>query len=179
MSQSLPYAMMTIGGDGFPIIDTRLFDMIMDTYGFNVRLRKKPSDADKNCPCYDSYARAANPDCTTCGGSGSVDGFIDQIVRGLVLFKAPKGNWGIGDQLTMAGHLERIQVVGFFSGSVGIQMDDHVLVNMASPLNEARLFAFRVDALMPRVVGDSRGHFVTIFNRVDLRHVEFPTAGGI
>lgn len=171
--------MFTIASDGFPLIDSGLFDMIMEAYGFNIRLRKKPTESQLDCPCYDKYAKASNPDCSYCGGSGSIDGYVDQIVKGLIMFKMPRGNWGIGDQLTMAGHLERIQIVGFFSGSVGIQMDDHVLLNMASPINDARFFAFRVDALMPRMVGDSRGHYINVFNRVDLRHVEFPFAGGI
>lgn len=171
--------MMTIGSDGFPTIDNRLFDMVMEAYGFNIRLRKQPNEIDRDCPCYDPYAKAANPDCKTCGGSGSVIGFIDRIVRGLILFKAPKGNWGIGDQFTMAGHIERIQIVGFFSGSVDIQMDDLVLLNMANPTDTERFFAFRVDALMPRLIGDSRGNYGVLFNRVDLRHVEYPTGGGI
>ena len=179
MSQPIPYSMMSMASDGFPTIDSNLFDQFIETYGFNVRLRKKPSIEDRNCPCYDPYAKVANPDCETCGGSGSIEGFVDQIVRGFILFKAPRGNWGIGDQYTMTGHLERIQIVGFFEGRVGIQMDDHVLLNMASPTATARWFAFRVDALMPRIVGDSSGHFITMFNRVDLRHVEYPFAGGI
>jgi hypothetical protein len=169
---------MSMATDGFPTIDTNLFDQFIETYGFNVRLRKKPSIDDRDCPCYDPYVKVANPDCPYCEGSGSTEGFVDQIVRGFILFKAPRGNWGIGDQHTMTGHLERIQVVGFFEGRVDIQMDDHVLLNMASPTT-ARWFAFRVDALMPRLVGDSSGHFINMFNRVDLRHVEYPFAGGI
>lgn len=171
--------MMTIGSDGFPLLDNRLFDMIMDVYGFNVRLRKQPNEEDKDCPCNDPYAKSTNPDCEICGGSGAVTGFIDRIVRGLVLFKMPRGNWGVGDQLTMAGHLERIQIVAFFSGSVDIQMEDYILLNMADPINTERPFTFRVDALMPRMAGDSRGHYNIIYNRVDLRHVEYPTGGGI
>lgn len=179
MSQSIPFHMITIASDGFPIIDNRIFDMCIDAYGFNVRLRKQPNQEDKDCPCLDPYAMSTNPDCPECGGSGALTGFIDRIVRGLVLFKMPRGNWGVGDQFTMAGHIERIQIVGFFSGSIDIQMEDHVLVNMASPNATMNYFAFRVDALMPRMVGDSRGHYNIVYNRVDLRHVEFPTGGGL
>lgn len=172
--------MMTIGSDGFPRIDTQLFDMFIDTYGFNIRLRKRPADGEKDCPCYDVYTHSPNPDCIHCEGTGSLSGFTDQIVRGFILFKMPRGNWGIGDQMTMAGHLERVQVVGFFPGKVGIQMDDLVLLNMGSAVTQTiNWFAFRVDALMPRMVGDQTGRYSVVFNRVDLRHVEFPTAGGI
>lgn len=179
MSQSVPFHMITIGTDGFPIIDSSLFDMIMDTYGFNVRLRKTPPVDDRTCPCYDFYSKSANRDCPHCGGSGSIEGFVDRIIRGLVLFKMPRGNWGIGDQITMAGHLERVQIVGFFAGSIDIQMNDHILINMTSPFSTVRWFTFRVDSLMPRMVGDSRGNYVVIFNRIDLRHVEYPTGDGI
>ena len=179
MSQSTPFHMVTIGTDGFPIIDTSIFDMIIDTYGFNVWIRQKPDEENKDCPCYDPYAKATNPDCPVCGGSGQTSGFIDRIVRGLILFKMPRGNWGIGDQFTMSGHLERIQGVGFFPGKVGIRMDDYILLNMASPVGAEGWFTFRIDSLIPRMVGDSRGNYIVIYNRADLRHVEFPTGGGL
>jgi hypothetical protein len=179
MSQSLPFQMGNIGSDGVPVIDATSFDMFMESYGFNVRLRKTPAQTDKNCPCYDIYAMSADPNCPYCGGSGSLEGFVDQIVRGFILFKLPKGNWNIGNEFTMAGHLERIQVIGFFPGSVNVQMNDYVLLNMASPITAANYFAFRVDTLMPRLVGDGRGNYIIVFNRAELRHVEFPIAGGI
>lgn len=171
MSLTTPYGMIEIGNDGLPLIDGHIFDRIMNAYGFNVRLRRNPMT--KDCPCYDPYGNAANPDCKFCKGTGSVSGWQDRIIRGLLLFKAPRGDWALGERQTIAGHIERVQVMGFFSGSSDIRMDDRIGISTSSPLQTEDPVYFRIDNLMPRMVGDGHGHYMVLFIRADMRKVEY------
>ena len=171
MSLTTPYGMIEIGNDGLPLIDSSIFDRIMTAYGFNVRLRRNPMT--RNCPCYDPYGLSANPVCTVCGGTGSVSGWQDRIIRGLLLFKAPKGDWSLGERQTIAGHIERVQVMGFFSGSADIRMDDRIGISTSSPTQVEDPVYFRVDNLMPRIVGDGHGNYIVLFIRADMRKVEY------
>lgn len=174
MSYNLPYGMVEIGNDGLPLIDGLIFDRVMNAYGFNIRLRRNPMT--KDCPCYDPYGNSANPECQFCGGTGSISGWQDRVVRGLLLFKVPRGDWSLGFRQTIAGHLERVQVVGFFSGTTDILMDDRVVISKSPPNVAEEPVIFRVDNLMPRIVGDGRGNYTVIFYRADMRKVEYEAA---
>jgi hypothetical protein len=175
MAFTPPYGMLEIGSDGFPLIDGTLFTTIMDFYGFNIRRRRKSEVQD--CPCFDPYGKSADPDCEYCEGTGSLAGWEDRVVRGLLMFKAPKGNWAIGNQRTIAGDIERMAVMGFFPGGTDIQMDDLIILNTAAPNASSEVWIeFRVDSLYPRMVGNSRGSYTVVFQRADLRRVEYPVS---
>ena len=166
---------MEMGSDGAPVIDGTQFNEVLETYGFNMRRRRKSMT--KDCPCYDPIGRQANPTCPFCEGTGSVTGYQDEIIRGFLIFNAPNGAWAYGDLKTKAGILERVETAAFFAGGTDVRMGDLILFTTSSAIATSEVYEeFEVFTYMPRIVGTGDGHFLHIFTRCDLRKTDYDVA---
>jgi len=175
LSFSSPYAFIEMGSDGAPVLDGIQFNEIMATYGFNVRRRRVSQT--KDCPCYDPVGLQANPTCSFCEGTGSVSGYLDEIIRGFLLFNVPNGMWAIGDINTKAGQLERTDCIGFFPPESDVRISDLIILVTSAPNAATETWhEMRVYTNVPRIVGDGSGNYLHIFSRCDMRHVDYPTS---
>lgn len=172
MSYGATQAFRNLAGRGTPIIDSSQFDLVLRTYGWNVRRRRRSEE--KDCPCFDPIANQPNPECSICNGTGTIEGFKEKIVRGILLFNAPNGTWQLGNIRTRAGNIERTEAAGYFSKNTDIRIDDLILLETTTATaSEPKYHEMRVFNVQPRMVGDRNGKRHPIFLRADMRRSEY------
>ena len=173
---SSPIAFMEMASDGAPIVDTLQFDDMMDTYGWN--MRKRTLGTTKDCPCFDPQTKIADPGCADCQGTGSVGGYVDEIIKGILLFNAPNGQWSLGNVHTTGGSFERVEAAGFFPSWVDVGISDLILLVISQPTDPDVLYQeFEVINLIPSLIGDRSGNYNHIYTRADMRRTTYPHSG--
>lgn len=167
-----PFAFLEIANDGHPLVTHHQFTEIVDKYGWNIRKRRK-SDAN-DCPCFDPVSKWANPNCPFCEGTGSLSGYQDEIVRGIILFNHPNGYWQLGNIYTKAGIMERVEASGYFPNGTDVQIGDLILFITSQVTATSETYEeFEIVNIMPRVVGQGTGFYHPIFIRADMRKTTY------
>lgn len=167
-SYTSSFSFLETASDGHPLVTGQQFREIVDKYGWNIRRRRRGQT--KDCPCWDPKAKWADPDCQACEGTGSVSGYGDAIVKGIILFNMPNGYWQLGNIYTKAGIMERVEGDGYFPEGTDIRMGDLILFTTSSAIATTETYEeFEVVALMPRIVGMGTGYYSHIFTRAMIR----------
>jgi len=163
---------MEMGSDGSPIIDGTQLREVMDKYGFNMRRRRMSNT--KDCPCYDPIGLQPNPTCPFCEGTGSLSGYEDEIIRGMLIFNPPDGAGKFGNLRTKAGVVERVEAVGYFAGGTDVRMGDLILFTTSSATATAEVYEeFEIFTIIPRMVGTGDGHYELLFTKCDMRKTSY------
>lgn len=164
-----------MASDGHPLVTSAQFKEIIDRYGWNLRRRRRSLVRD--CPCFDPKAKWADPDCIECEGTGSLEGYEDTVIKGILLFNDPDGYWRQGNIYTKAGIMERAEAEGFFAGGTDVRIGDFVLFTTSLAIAAEEIYEeFEVINLKPRTIGDGSGRFIHIFSAAGLRKISHDVA---
>lgn len=160
---------------GTPLFDTAQFNAIIDAYGINVILRKTSTTRD--CPCIDPYAKVPNPDCSQCEGTGTLGGYVDDVIRAIISYGLPNGFWSIGDIRSRVGNFDREEVRIYVDANTEVSIGDLVLIDKALPYETPDYDEIELLIKLPRIIGNRGGDHVLIFTRCDGRRTTYSRSG--
>lgn len=107
-----------------PVIGSAQFRDMLNVLGMTVTIRKRSRIQDADCTCVDSVYRRPDMNCSICGGSGKVEGWVKRLARAIIAERDPHLNFGAGRILSTGGEYERADAYAYLMPGTDINDED-------------------------------------------------------